>query len=87
MHFNSWKHMDDMRNTDCERGGMTMAELKCCPFCGYENPELQHDHNYGGYSYITCPKCKCISEKFPKLYSESSDKRAIEAWNRRADNG
>lgn len=61
-------------------------ELKPCPFCGYEKPELWHDNDFGGYSYVACPKCRCKSDRFPKLFSESSDQRAIEAWNRRTEN-
>ena len=60
-----------------------MAELKPCPFCGgdgvivkYKLSEKIPFESWRAY----CPKCSHCT-----YYREEKD--AIEAWNRRADNG
>jgi Lar family restriction alleviation protein len=66
-----------------------MAELKPCPFCGGE-AELHHKIEplcIDAYSYVYCTKCGVTTEAFPKSFDHSSDEKAIEAWNRRAEDG
>lgn len=58
-----------------------MAELKPCPFCGgeafvyYSSSPLN-----GSFSEVICRECKCQTLRL------RGDK-AIEVWNRRAENG
>ena len=61
-----------------------MAELKPCPFCGYPKPWiiriLPKRWIFTKY-YIECRVCHyCRETKIGK-------RRAIEAWNRRAEDG
>lgn len=64
-------------------------ELKPCPFCGGKPHISKHsfwnektkgftDHTYG----IECIECHTKGNQFYE-----TEKEAIEAWNRRADNG
>ena len=60
-----------------------MANLKPCPFCGGEG---RLDHTGCGSSIgsrVVCLQCFCKTNNFRISVSESSDKRAIEAWNTR----
>ena len=66
-------------------GGMTMSELKTCPFCGGD-ALLSHDNAGLGASYVRCKKCGLESIRFIKSYEIASDDRAVEYWNRRAGN-
>ena len=63
--------------------------LKPCPFCGGE-AELQYGGNgsreAAGMSFVRCKGCGAIGQKFEVCRRYSSDEKAIEAWNRRADN-
>lgn len=59
-------------------------ELKPCPFCGgvarwkYRKP----------LGAVVCKRCGAMSYTFCDEYEEMDSKeRAIEAWNRRSDNG
>lgn len=53
-------------------------ELEPCPFCGREAViKRSSDSRY----YVMCGKCEAKTHK----YIDKSD--AIEAWNRRVDNG
>ena len=61
-----------------EKGGLTMAELKPCPFCGGE-AEL---FTYGDGKFL--PKCSVCWGMIEEWFS--SEEEAAEAWNRRADN-
>ena len=63
----------------------TMVELKPCPFCGGK-ALLSHDHAGIGASYIRCEKCGLESIRFLKSFEIASDDKAVEFWNRRADN-
>ena len=64
---------------------MKMNKLKPCPFCGgkasicidEENMEKGFAHKW----YIVCDSCATCSGM------AVSEKKAVEAWNRRADNG
>lgn len=73
-----------------------MAELKPCPFCGgtaqvytYVEEQAIYDKHTLGFLDTEertvygagCPECGCIvAEKY-------SEEQAVEAWNRRANNG
>lgn len=59
-----------------------MIELKPCPFCG-EMPII-HGGESGGY-YIECINgdCTCL----PISWSYETKEKAIEAWNRRVNDG
>ena len=61
-------------------------ELKPCPFCGGK-ASLRHNHAGIGESYVQCEKCGLESSRFIKSFEGSSDDRAVEFWNRRADDG
>ena len=69
-----------------------MAELKPCPFCGSKNIRI---NAYGfGYYGIECLGCGVETARYKNIskYLEGSlpiekkAEKAIEAWNRRADN-
>ena len=56
-----------------------MDELKPCPFCGFPQIALYPRHN--GFNFkVYCFNCSA------QLY-RGTEKEAIEAWNRRVDNG
>lgn len=63
-----------------------MEKNKPCPFCGSDNIAVYMQYTgsaglkYGGY-YPECVACGC------RLISYKSQKEAIEAWNRRTDDG
>lgn len=54
-----------------------MAELKPCPFCGYDAELINGDD----YHWVSCPNCGADT-----MGSEDKEK-AIEAWNRRMRDG
>ena len=60
-----------------------MTELKPCPFCHYQN-RLKKVHIISRrlpfWWFIECDNCHCCGET--KLFL----RRAVKAWNRRADN-
>ena len=70
-----------------------MAELKPCPFCGGKARMKYGRYNllgaYGGaendreWAGVYCKKCN-VSQP-PRLYSTKTE--AMEAWNRRAEDG
>lgn len=64
-----------------DAGGGMMAELKPCPFCGYKGIMQRNGHCFRVY----CPNKDGPIE--PKTHWFLNHLLAIEAWNRRADNG
>ena len=64
-------------------------ELKPCPFCGGEVYEKGGRCDYGKKVMtldLLCNKCGTIF-KFKSRWSENPYAEAIEAWNRRTDDG
>lgn len=59
-----------------------MTVLKPCPFCGGEARTIEYE--YVGVSNTYGVKCKCGAQGF-QFYEDIG--KAIEAWNRRVDNG
>lgn len=61
-----------------------MAELKPCPFCGNEKVSVATHTPAKSRPYFTvhCYKCGCS-----KFTHHKSEIEAIEAWNRRAEDG
>lgn len=60
-----------------------MNELKPCPFCGGKAIVEGRHNRFMEWYLCACPECQ-ISQT-GKQYSFRFE--AIEAWNRRADNG
>lgn len=56
-----------------------MEKLKPCPFCGSDNVHLSH---WTDQAYVYCANCMIKTDVY--LHS-GCDKKAVEAWNRRAD--
>lgn len=68
---------------------MDKTGLKPCPFCGGEaviDTIEPHAHmlallpDYGGETFIECTGCTCA-------IVGKTEHEAVEAWNRRTDNG
>lgn len=60
-----------------------MTELKSCPFCG--EPAVQI-FNVNAESYVYgCYTIGCMGNAENNLYRYKTDREAINAWNRRAD--
>ena len=67
-----------------------MDKLKPCPFCGGKAKLVNEEQGITvSYivSYILCTECKASSPVFRICTEYSSDKKAIEAWNSRAQEG
>ena len=60
-----------------------MAELKPCPFCG---GEAKLDHLVKS-SIVWCKCCMASTKSMEFSPEYASDEKAIEAWNRRAEDG
>ena len=58
-----------------------MNELKPCPFCGGDDTVIEKDPLTGTY-VVRCRNCQTIVWQYYAIREE-----AIEAWNRRADDG
>ena len=61
-----------------ERRTMAEVKLKPCPFCGGEAKTQSYYHDYAVY----CRKCEAATRRFYPTKQE-----AIEAWNRRVNDG
>lgn len=58
-----------------------MNKLKPCPFCGgkpFAYPSGSPSN--GNFKEVICVRCGCRTDRF-------RDEKAVEVWNRRADNG
>ena len=60
--------------------GVNVEELKPCPFCGGIDIRLNYVLSRARFK-VMCENCKCTTNQF----LDKND--AIEAWNRRADDG
>ena len=75
-----------------------MAELKPCPFCGGK-PYLETRHRAfinaktTRVAFVRCTECEARTQRVPLTdfgctsYSFKANEKAIEAWNRRAEDG
>lgn len=61
------------------------VELKPCPFCGGESKAYREGYGFGGKGVV---ECTCGAQM---VYQYDGDfdiiEKAVENWNRRADNG
>ena len=75
-----------------------MAELKPCPFCGSTNVKVgdtKKDAVTGGIvfpqriAFVECMECFAAAGFFKvrKVGVKGAREKAVEYWNRRADNG
>ena len=65
---------------------MSETKLKPCPFCG-ETEYIDYGINTGtltGFDYVQCQNC---GAEIHSLHKRGKVIAAIDAWNRRADNG
>ena len=63
-----------------------MAELKPCPFCGETPKDETYIDSFGRVKYgIECRNDSCEIQPLTAWFAEK--KEAIEAWNRRHDDG
>ena len=67
----------------CE-GVLLMAELKPCPFCGGKPFVQETAHSWCN---VICDKCGAMTKCVLNSADYSSKNLAIEAWNRRAEDG
>ena len=59
--------------------------IKDCPFCGGK-AHLYNDFYYT-LAYVKCSKCGIRTKEYKSRNWEDTNLLAIEAWNRRVDNG
>ena len=59
-------------------GGLTMSELKPCPFCGCKDSGILTTPYDGYWFAVFCENCMAQTRKCRQ------EKDAVEAWNRRA---
>lgn len=65
-----------------------MAELKPCPFCGGEASIYHRTYKTGTeYMQVTCASCGAMSMDIPASVEYCAKETAIEAWNRRVNDG
>jgi Lar family restriction alleviation protein len=66
-----------------------MSDLKPCPFCGTPYPYITFEHGYIDDSAVVfCDHCKIsvkLEENDQEGYNATTKRKAIEAWNRRAN--
>ena len=62
---------------------MADLDLKPCPFCGGEAILTKHHNRFTDWWIVSCPICHISQTGSDYEFSFE----AIEAWNRRADNG
>lgn len=60
-----------------------MAELKPCPFCGGEARMVELSNTV----FVRCKECLCQTAGIEANTKYCAWDLAIDAWNRRADNG
>lgn len=65
--------------------GETMDNLKPCPFCGGRAELSEGSFDGKEISYVMCKNCASQGEFFFVSPKYASAERAIEAWNRRAE--
>ena len=67
-----------------QMGGLTMAELKPCPFCGC-TAIINHKEAIEAW-IVECSNNSCPASYMIGNYYDTENE-AVEVWNRRADNG
>jgi Lar family restriction alleviation protein len=78
--------------TNFWKGWSRMTELKPCPFCGEKakicaTTTKTYPKNHGQH-WCYCEKCGATGQSFSDFEDDGSSVfKAIEAWNRRDDNG
>ena len=65
-----------------------MAEMKKCPFCGGKAELVDVNMGHGAYgAAVQCEECGCRTHAFCARLDWCANEKAIEAWNRRAEDG
>lgn len=72
-----------------------MEQLKPCPFCGGESEVCISEEHHGmdGWyrvAFVRCKECRCRTPQYAidGFYGcKTTEQDAIEAWNRRANDG
>ena len=66
-----------------------MTELKPCPFCGGIPKKIDTFNVAAGhklnFAYVECSHCGASARPYHESITKNFEERAIEAWNRRAD--
>lgn len=65
--------------------GYKQEPIKNCPFCGGK-AHLYNDFYYT-LAYVKCSKCGIRTKEYKSRNWEDTNLLAIEAWNRRVNNG
>ena len=58
-----------------------MTKLKPCPFCGSNNVKINIPYFADALYLVQCYSCNCTTALYP------TKNKAVEIWNRRAENG